>query len=237
MLLSVVIPAFNEERLLPETLSRLREAAGACRCEVETIVADNASTDRTAEIAKDYGAAVAHETVHNIARVRNAGARQAKGDVLVFLDADTVVPMEFLDRIAEEMSDAACVGGSPDIVHRANSRLLRVYLRAWRQVGLAFGMAQGAAQFCRRPAFEALNGYDESQFMGEDVDFYWRLRRHSRETGGFLKFLDDVKVCPSPRRFDNTSVWRTMVWTNPLFIGAFRKKKNAWAAWYVRPPR
>jgi glycosyltransferase involved in cell wall biosynthesis len=237
MFLSVVVPAFNEERYLPETLSSLRDAAGACRCGVELIVVDNASADRTAEIAKAFAATLAHEPVHNIARVRNAGARHARGDVLVFVDADTVVPRNFLDRIAEEMSDPACIGGNPDTIHRADSNVLRVYLKAWRWIGLMCGIVQGAGQFCRRSAFDLLNGYDESQFMGEDVDFYWRLRRHSIKAGGFLKFLDDVKVYPSPRRFNNTSIWRTLIWTNPLFIGPLRKKKDAWAAWYVRPPR
>jgi len=118
-----------------------------------------------------------------------------------------------------------------------NSRLLRIYFKAWRWIGLQLGMAQGAAQFCRASAFGLLNGYDESQFMGEDVDFYWRLRRLAGKTGSHLRFLDDIQVRPSPRRFDNASIWRTLVWTNPVFIWPLRKKKAAWAAWYVRPPR
>lgn len=92
MLLSVVIPAFNEGRYLPETLSSLRDAARACRCGLELIVVDNASADRTAEIAKAFGATLAHEPIHNIARVRNTGARHARSDVLVFIDADTPAP-------------------------------------------------------------------------------------------------------------------------------------------------
>jgi len=86
-------------------------------------------------------------------------------------------------------------------------------------------------------AFRTLNGYDESQFMGEDVDFYRRLRRLSGKASGYLKFLDDVQVFPSPRRFDNTPVWRTLIWTNPAFIAPLRKTKAAWAGWYIRPPR
>jgi glycosyltransferase involved in cell wall biosynthesis len=237
MLLSVVIPAFNEERYLPETLSSLRNAITSCRCGVELIVVDNASVDRTADVARTFGATVVHEQVHNVARVRNVGARSAHGDALVFIDADTVVPQQFLDKVAEAMSDPACIGGSPDIVHRVRSRLLRVYFNAWRWIGIKLGMAQGAAQFCRMAAFGTLNGYDESQFMGEDVDFYWRLRKLSAKAGGYLKFLDGVQVLPSPRRFDNTPIWRTLIWTNPVFIAPLRKTKAVWAGWYVRPPR
>lgn len=237
MLLSVVIPAFNEERWLRKTLSHMAEAIVGCRCGVELIVVDNGSDDLTADVAKTLGATVVHDPVHNIAHVRNVGARSAHGDVLVFVDADTVVPKEFLDRIAEVMSDHTCLGGGPDVVHRVNCRVLSAYFGAWRWIGLRLGMAQGAAQFCRSSAFGILNGYDESQFMGEDVDFYWRLRTLSRKTGGHLKFLDDIRVFPSPRRFDNASIWQTLIWTNPVFIWPLRKKKGVWTAWYVRPPR
>jgi glycosyltransferase involved in cell wall biosynthesis len=237
MLLSVVIPAFNEELYLPETLSSVLRSSGECRCRVELIVADNASSDSTAEVARTFGATVVHEQVHNIARVRNVGARAAHGDVLVFIDADTVVPRQFLDKVADAMSDPACTGGSPDIVHSVRSKLLRAYFKAWRWLGVKLGMAQGAAQFCRTSAFGTLNGYDESQFMGEDVDFYWRLQKLCAKGGGYLKFLDDVKVFPSPRRFDHTPIWRTLIWTNPVFIAPFRKTRSAWTEWYVRPPR
>src|SRR2546427_10158061 len=92
MLISLVIPAFNEKRYLPETLSSLREAISLCRCSVELIVVDNDSVDRTADVARSFGAIVVHEAVHNISRVRNAGAGVARGDVLAFVDADTIVP-------------------------------------------------------------------------------------------------------------------------------------------------
>ena len=130
-----------------------------------------------------------------------------------------------------------CLGGSVEIVHRVRSQVLRAYLGAWRWIGFKLGMAQGAAQFCRAPAFRILNGYDESQFMGEDVDFYWRLRKLCARSRGHVEFLSDVKVIPSPRRFDTAPVWRTLIWMNPAFIWAFRKVRSVWAAWYVAPPR
>jgi glycosyltransferase involved in cell wall biosynthesis len=145
-----------------------------------------------------------HEAVHNISRVRNAGASAARGDVLAFVDADTIVPPNFLGRVAEAMGDPACFGGSADIVHTPASKLLRAYLDARRWLGIRLDMAQGAAQFCRRSAFDLLKGDDELYFMGEDVDFYWRLQKLYTKAGGHLSFLNDVKVVPSPRRFDLT---------------------------------
>ncbi|HEY6467175.1 MAG TPA: glycosyltransferase [Candidatus Acidoferrales bacterium] len=237
MLISVIIPAFNEESYLPQTLARLQDTISACARSVEVLLVDNESTDRTAEIARSFGATVVLERVHNIGRVRNTGAKVSRGDVLVFIDADTVVPPHFLSRVADTMARSACLGGSAGLVHRPASKLLRAYLEVWRCLGTTLGMAQGAAQFCQRSAFSALNGYDESQFMGEDVDFYWRLKKFSKKMGGYLVFLKDVKVVPSPRRFDNSPIWRTLVWTNPLFVAFFRKTRSAWGDWYVRTPR
>lgn len=237
ILLSVVIPAFNEELYLPETLCSLRDAISLCSCAVEIIVVDNQSVDGTAHVAQRFGAAVIQEAVHNIARVRNAGANFAKGEVLVFVDADTTVPREFLQRIAEAMKDSSCLGGSADVVHSPTSKLLRVYLKGWCWLGTKLGMAQGAAQFCRKAAFIRLKGYDESLFMGEDVDFYWRLQKLCARDGAYLRFLSDLQVVPSPRRFEQTPIWRTLILTNPLFIALFRKTSSAWTAWYVRTPR
>src|SRR5260370_31034467 len=166
MLISVVIPAFNEELYLPATLSSLRDAISVCRCGVELIVVDNESADRTREVARSFGATVVHEAVHNISRVRNAGASVARGDVLAFVDADTIVPPYFLDGVAEAMGDPVCFGGSADIVHTPASKLLRAYLEAWRWLGIRLGMAQGAAQFCRRSAFDLLKGYDDTAIIG-----------------------------------------------------------------------
>jgi len=100
MSISVIVPAFNEERCLPATLDAIdRSAALLESCagvRAERIVVDNGSTDRTASVARSLGARVIAESQHNIARVRNCGAAAALGNVLVFVDADTLVPEELL---------------------------------------------------------------------------------------------------------------------------------------------
>ncbi len=239
--LSVIIPAFNEAGYISETLNRLsvaeRHLKSAACAAVQILVVDNASTDGTAELVQQAGVTVVREAERDVARVRNAGAALAVHDVLVFLDADTLVPPELLTRIALAMKDPACAGGAVDAVHEADGILLRVYLMFWRVLGLVGGMAQGACQFCRRSAFEELGGYDETQYMGEDVDFYWRLKRLARRRGWRTSFIQDLKVIPSPRRFDRWPLWRTLIWTNPLVAFALRRRKSAWAGWYREPPR
>lgn len=112
--LSIIIPAFNEAAYIGATLDSLEAAAAHLRtqsgAEVELIVVDNNSTDDTAAVARSKGAAVVAEPVQGIARARNAGARRAKGDVLVFVDADVTAPATFLAAIHAAMADPSCVG-------------------------------------------------------------------------------------------------------------------------------
>ena len=106
------------------------------------------------------------------------------GDVLVFVDADVNMPDTLLDAIHEAMSDPACVGGGVDVDYRPKRLSMRLYLRAWRLLGRLSGMAQGATQFCRKSVFEQVGGYDEKAWIGEDVDFYWSLKRYAKRTDG-----------------------------------------------------
>ena len=98
-------------------------------------------------------------------------------------------------------------------------------------------MAQGATQFSRRRTFDELGGYDESLWMGEDVDFIWTLRRLARRTDARVRLLSEPRVRPSCRRFDEWPLWRILVWTNPLVIASLRRWKGAWRGWYVHPVR
>jgi glycosyltransferase involved in cell wall biosynthesis len=234
--LSVIIPAFNEETCLPATLAAVREAADGLRCDV--IVVDNESTDRTREIALALGAVVVSESVHNIGTVRNTGARAARGDVLVFVDADTWIPPGLLRAISARLQRADCMGGAVAVDYGpVRRRWMRWYLKGWAFWGRVFNMKQGAAQFCRRDTFAAIGGYDESIYMGEDVEFYWRLTRHVRGSGAVLAFLDSPRVKTSSRRFDRMSVVRTLALTHPVAIRLFWKQRWMWTDWYDRPVR
>lgn len=241
MLISIIIPAFNEEDYIGETLASLNRAIAFLReqeiISAEIIVVDNDSVDLTASVARDFGATVIMETRHNVAKVRNTGAASASGDVLVFVDADTIVPDKLLRRIVDAMAEPTCIGGAVDTNYRPAKLTSKIYLQFWRIIGKMTGMAQGATQFCRKDVFFELNGYDETLFMGEDVDYYWRLKRFARRRNGSVSFIEDMQVVPSPRRFDQWELWRTLIWTNPLFILMFRRRKKAWHGWYKAGPR
>lgn len=233
MKLSVIIPAFNEAKYLGGTLAAIAAATEKAGTEIELIVVDNASTDATARIAQAAGARVISETKHNIGRVRNAGALSATGDVFIFVDADTRVPDGLFTRIKQAMSDPRCAGGGVAVEYDPFERWwMRFYAAGWKFWGRVFNMKQGAAQFCRRTAFDELGGFDEAIFLGEDVEFYWRLSRLAKSRGDRLEFIEDMSVVTSSRRFDKMSLWRTLVLTHPLFILLFYKRASVWKDWY-----
>ena len=241
MKLTIIVPAFNEEAYLAATLNSIQTAAARLRArsEVDTdvIVVDNNSNDGTAAVARGKGATVVHEPAQGVARARNTGARHAEGDVLVFVDADVIVPPKLLDAIHAAMDDQACVGGAMDVEYRPRRLSMRLYLRAWRVLAGLTGMAQGATQFCRRSVFDQVGGYDEGAWIGEDVDFYWSLKRLAKRRNRTIRFIRNMQVRPSSRRFDKWPIWKILVWTNPIFIALFRRRKRVWSGWYSRAVR
>ena len=241
MKLTIIIPAFNEEAYLPSTLDAIQTATAHLRTASDTVVdivvVDNNSEDDTATVARSKSATVVHEPVQGIARARNAGATHADGDALVFVDADVVLPETLLAAIHTAMSDPACVGGAVDVVYRPNRRSMRLYLRAWRILSRLTGMAQGATQFCRKSVFDEVGGYDEKAWIGEDADFFWALKKHAKRTDRTVRFIRDPQVRASSRRFDKLPVWKILLWTNPLFIALFRRRKAFWSGWYSRAVR
>ncbi len=239
--LSLIVPAFNEEQYLPQTLAAIQQSVEALpqanEVKVEIVVVDNASTDNTPSVARQAGAIVVQEPVQGIARARNSGARTATGRYLVFVDADTIVPPSFLGRVYALSSHGNVVGGAVDTDYRPRSRVIKGYLMIWRVIAGSLRMAQGVTQFCTRTAFEEVGGYDESMYMSEDVDFYWRLQRYAKEAGAEVAYVSDIQVVPSTRRFDKWPLWRTLLMTNPIASRLFLRSQRFWGGWYRSPPR
>ncbi len=178
--ISFIIPAYNEERLLGRTLSAIDRAARALGEPVEVIVADDASTDRTAAIARAHGARVVSVKHRQIAATRNAGGREAKGEMLLFVDADTVVTTAAVRAAIGAMREGAVGGGCAfrfDGSLPPYGRLLAaVAVPLYRAVGLA----SGCFLFCTREAFHAVGGFDETLFAAEEAVMSRALRRRGR---------------------------------------------------------
>lgn len=209
MNVSIVIPALNEAANIAATVRRAWQTGPA-----EVIVVDGGSADRTAEQARSAGAAVI-ESAAGRARQQNAGAREARGDVLLFLHADCWLAPESLGQIVEVLADSRVECGAFRQRIEAEGRLFRYLERgnAWRarRRGLPYG-DQGI--FVRRATFEALGGFPEVRLM-EDVMLMRQLRRRSRPA------LLPGPIYVSPRRWQKQGVIRQTA-RNWLLLSAFR---------------
>jgi glycosyltransferase involved in cell wall biosynthesis len=176
--ISVVVPAYNEEKLLGDALRAIREAM-AVFPEAELIVCDNNSTDRTADIARAAGAKVVFEPVNQISRARNAGARAATGDWLVFVDADSYPTRELLSDVKEHIESSVIAGGVT-VSSQGMPRAARVAVGAWNLVSRTFRWAAGSFIFVRADAFEAVGGFSEALYASEEIDLSRKLKRRGK---------------------------------------------------------
>ena len=179
-MLSFIIPAFNEEFELPETLRALRAAAESSGEPYEIIVVDDASTDRTAEIASTAAAHVISVNRRQIAAVRNAGAHAAHGDVLFFIDADTrIAPVHVSGALAALRN--GCAGGGARIeFHDEVPAWGRVFARFFCALYFGANLGAGAFLFTTRENFDAVGGFDEQFYAGEEVFFTQALKKIGR---------------------------------------------------------
>jgi glycosyltransferase involved in cell wall biosynthesis len=178
--ISFIVPAHNEEVLLGRTLVRIHLAAQLLGTPYEVIVVNDASTDRTGEIARGHGARVLDVAHRQIAATRNAGARAATGDPLIFVDADTVVSSRVIRAALRALSRGAIGGGSLirlDGPLPAYGRVIELILRV---VSPLVGLAGGCFLFCTRAAYRATGGFDEGLFATEEVAFTRRLKARGR---------------------------------------------------------
>jgi glycosyltransferase involved in cell wall biosynthesis len=179
-MLSFIVPAYNEERLLEATLAALHTVGRALGGHYELVVVDDASTDRTPSIAQRHGALLVSVAHRQIAATRNSGARAASGEWLFFVDADTIVN-EAVVRSAVAALRAGAVGGGAGIemdgvVPFYARMLMPVLVRSFRTAG----WATGCFLFCTRSAFLAAGGFDETFFGAEELVMSQALKRQGR---------------------------------------------------------
>jgi glycosyltransferase involved in cell wall biosynthesis len=180
-MLSFIVPAYNEEHELPGTLAAIRVAAEASGQSFEIIVVDDGSTDATPEIAKAAGAVVVPVDFRHIAAVRNAGAHAARGEIFFFVDADTAIsPAHVSGAIA--VLAAGCAGGGAPVVTEGSGPwwapwFVRIFSLFYFRMA---NLGAGAFLFTTRENFQAVGGFDEQYFAGEEVYFTMALKKLGR---------------------------------------------------------
>ncbi len=177
--ISLVIPAWNEEAYLP----RLLDTVDAARARyqggpdaIEVIVADNASTDATAQIAAARGCRVAAVERRRIACARNGGAGIARGDIVCFVDADYRIHADTFNAIDNAMRTGRFVGGATGCRLERSSPGIAATMMAILPMLVLTGVDAGV-WFCMREDFHAVGGYDETVPVSEDVRFLFALKK------------------------------------------------------------
>jgi len=202
--ISIIIPAFNEERLLGETLGHVnsaRAAFTALEWESELIVCDNNSTDRTADIARAAGAAVVFEPVNQIARARNRGAAGATGDWLLFIDADSHPSEALFAEVAEQIKTGSCLAGGCTVRLEAGYWIGSFVTGFWNLLSRWKRWLAGSFIFCDAAAFRKIGGFSKELFAGEELDLSLRLQQLARAQGKRVVILHRHPLITSGRKF------------------------------------
>ncbi len=203
MKVSIIVPAFNEERLLAESLARIRQATQAfadAGWTCELIVCDNNSTDRTGEIARAAGARVVFEPVNQIARARNAGASVAAGEWLVFVDADSYPDVGLFRDVVDAIRTGRYTAGGATVRIDTPHPVARAVVAWWNLTSRIARWAAGSFIFCEAATFRRIGGFGQEWFAGEEIDLFRRLKRDARRTGRRIAILTRHPLMTSGRK-------------------------------------
>ena len=234
-----MIPAYNEEKLLPRLLDTVDEAR---RCypegteEIEVVVSNNGSTDRTAEVASARGCRIAEVEKRIIGAVRNGGARIARGKVLSFVDADARLHPETFLEIDEVLSDPRILAGTSGVrLERWSLGIAATF--AFMYPVVLFTQIDTGVLFCYAEDFDEVGGFDERRQFGEDMAFMWALKHLGRQRGQALRRLRRAKSIFSLRKFDEFGDWHyiTHMWRfiQPMFADPDARSEFADRYWYA----
>ncbi len=226
---SVAIPAYNEARYLPQLLDSLDAARarfpGGAEA-IEFIVGNNNSTDATAELARARGCTVVDVEKRAIAAARNGAARAARGEILCFIDADSLVHPEMFNEIARVLRDRRCIVGATGVKMERMSAGIWVTFALMVPMTRLFGMDTGVV-FCRRADFEAVGGYREELRAAEDVDFLFRLKRLGWKRGQCFMHTAGVRAITSTRKFDRHGDWHYFTQMSTMPFRMFFARRSA----------
>ena len=234
---SLVIPAYNEERLIGRLLASVDVARRnyAQPEAIEVIVADNGSTDGTARIAREYGCRVVPVEKRVIGAARNGGAGAARGEILGFIDADSQLHPATFTEIERKLATGRYVGGATGVTMDRWSLGIGATYGLLMMIVLMTGLDTGVV-FCRRKDFETIGGYDESRLVAEDVKFLFALRQLGKTRGQRLTRVPRAKAVTSTRKFDEFGDWHYFPLCLRGFIAMLRGREAQFAAqyWYER---
>jgi len=234
---SIIIPAYNEEKWLTRTLPYLKKAMETLDVSGEVIVVDNNSTDGTARVARRHNARIVFEPVNQISRARNTGARIAKSRYFIFLDADTLLAPALLQNALYHLSSGRCCGGGCLVdFDKPISPFSRKILDLWNWISITFGFAAGCFIYCRRDGFEAIGGFSEKVYAGEEIWFSHQLRSWGNKRNMAFQMILLHRIITSSRKLEWFSPLQLALSVVVLTIFPFSLRfRRLCSHWYYRP--
>ena len=236
MRISIVIPAFNEERLLGGSLVQIKTAAAAFSkigWETELIVCDNNSTDRTAQIARAAGATVVFEPVNQIARARNSGAATATGDWLVFVDADSHPSAGLFADVAEQIQSGKYLAGGSTVRLDEKHFVAGCVTQLWNYASRSLKLLAGSFIFVETAAFRKVGGFSNEFFVAEELELSQRLKKLARGQGRGIVILHRHPLVTSARKMrlytmrEHLRYLARVIFSNGRALGS-REKAHLW---------
>jgi glycosyltransferase involved in cell wall biosynthesis len=215
---SIVIPTLNEEKLLPDLLKQLTDIRLKNEFDLELIVSDGGSIDKTVQLAIDYADIITIHTndkLQNIASGRNEGAKFATGDIFVFFNGDVRInqPVNFFRFVEENFTrnNYLAITGFVSIFPEEAVLLDKLFHYCYNHYfqflnNIGVGMGRGECHIIRSHIFKKLGGYNETFAAGEDFDLFRRIRNN-----GEILFSNKIRVYESPRRFRRIGYF-TVTW-------------------------
>lgn len=205
MRVSIVIPAYNEEKVLGKTLDSV---VGSCRAVAEwndcheIIVCNNNSSDRTEEIAQSYGCRVIFEPVNRISNARNRGASIAQGEWIIFLDADTIPSGELFQKLEKVFENTKIIAGGGRFDMGSIPFGGKLFLWFFTIMSFIDKKPGGGFMFCQNSIFRSVGGFDETLYAGEELYLFHAFKVHARKHKKKLHMLWDPPIYTSSRKFD-----------------------------------
>jgi glycosyltransferase involved in cell wall biosynthesis len=240
--LSIIVPAWNEEKHIARTIASLRAAIGQYErdrgCTAEIIVVDNNSADRTGEIARAEGARVVFEPVNNIGKARNAGARAAAGKYIAFCDADNLVTENLLTLIHDHLENPKIAGGGTWIEPAQRNAKINFFYFIWG-IYVTFSRVGVGMMHCRKADFDSFGGFNEEIFAAEDVQLAYDLRKLGQPRGQKFALIRKGWIITSTRKIDQTPLWEMLAKLIGFGFGLQRKirDKKYCEHWYDKAAR
>ncbi len=235
MKISLIIPLYNEEKLIAETLHSIMRAKTSFEKSsdnlLEVIIVNNNSTDKSVEICRKFDVKIVTEEIHNIAKVRNTGAKNATGDVLCFLDADSKVSSNIFTLITERMITEEYIGGGTKFKLDKNILLFKLIYLCSNAFTRVFDLS-GVLIYIKSEDFEKLGGFNENYYAAEDIDFILKMKNLGKLYNKKFSNISQGYVETSSRKFETVTLKDLIFQGGLLLHKSLRENPALCQQWY-----